>query len=88
MAALLILNVTPCYLGIVARSLSRSVRSIVATRISIRLTTSRPLKSVVNRDSISDRNTVVGRISTQTKTDKQAQGDAKGARFAAVAALA
>jgi len=34
------------------------VQSIVATRISIRLTTSRPLKSVVNRDSISDLNTV------------------------------
>src|ERR1700730_5131828 len=34
------------------------MRSIVATRLSIRLATSRRLKSVVNRDSISDRNTV------------------------------
>jgi hypothetical protein len=34
------------------------MRSIVATQLSIRLTTSRRLKSVVNRDSISDRNTV------------------------------
>jgi hypothetical protein len=58
MAALLILNMTTCYFGILARSHSRGVRSIVATRLSIRLTTSRRLKSVVNRDSISDRNTV------------------------------
>ena len=49
---------TTCYFGILARSHSRDVRSIVATRLSIRLTTSRRLKSVVNRDSISDRNTV------------------------------
>src|ERR1700730_8142689 len=58
MAALLILNMTTCYFGIVARSHSRGMRSIVATQLSIRLTTSRRLKSVVNRDSISDRNTV------------------------------
>jgi hypothetical protein len=58
MAALLILNMTTCYFGILARSHSRGMRSIVATRLSIRLTTSRRLKSVVNRDSISDRNTV------------------------------
>jgi len=58
MAALLILNMTTCYFGILARSHSRGVRSIVATRLSIRLTTSTRLKSVVNRDSISDRNTV------------------------------
>src|SRR3984893_16988309 len=58
MAVLLILNMTTCYFGILARSNSRGVRSIVATRLSIRLTTSTRLKSVVNRDSISDRNTV------------------------------
>jgi hypothetical protein len=58
MAALLVLNMTTCYFGILARSHSRGMRSIVATRLSIRLTTSRRLKSVVNRDSISDRNTV------------------------------
>ena len=39
MAALLILNMTTCYFGILARSHSRGVRSIVATRLSIRLTT-------------------------------------------------
>jgi hypothetical protein len=58
MAVLLILNMTTCYFGILARSHSRGVRSIVATRLSIHLTTSTRLKSVVNRDSISDRNTV------------------------------
>jgi len=47
MAALLILNMTTCYFGILARSHSRGMRSIVATRLSIRLTTSRrlPLKT-------------------------------------------
>jgi hypothetical protein len=34
MAALLILNMTTCYFGILARSHSRGVRSIVATRLS------------------------------------------------------
>jgi hypothetical protein len=38
MAALLILNMTTCYFGILARSHSRGVRSIVATRLLIRLT--------------------------------------------------
>jgi hypothetical protein len=34
MAVLLILNMTTCYFGILARSHSRGVRSIVATRLS------------------------------------------------------
>jgi hypothetical protein len=44
MAALLILNMTTCYFGILARCHSRGMRSIVSTRLSIRLTTSRRLK--------------------------------------------
>ena len=62
---------TTCYCGIVARSNSRGVRSIVATRLSIRLATSRRLKSVVNRDPISDRNTV-GVVTTLSSSRRAA----------------
>ena len=47
------------------------MRSIVATRLSIRLATSRCLKSVVNRDSISDRNTV-GVVATLSSSRRAA----------------